>query len=158
RDPPRRRLPLNHPGFIAPNPARLRAALAESGPDAHVAFTAHSIPVPMAERCAYEAQLAESARLVATEAGAVAHAVVYQSRSGPPHVPWLGPDILDHLRELAGRGVRDVVVPPLGFLSDHGEVLYDLDVEAAELAAELGLGFVRAGTPGTHPAFVAMVR
>jgi protoporphyrin/coproporphyrin ferrochelatase len=155
---PRLRLPFNHPGFIAANADRLRAALAESGPDAHVAFTAHSIPVAMAERCAYEAQLAESARLVATEAGAVDHALVYQSRSGPPHVPWLGPDILDHLRDVYGRGGTDVVVSPLGFLSDHLEVLYDLDVEAAGLAQDLGLHLVRAGTPGTHPAFVSAIR
>ena len=73
-------------------------------------------------------------------------------------MPWLEPDILDHLRDLHARGVSDVVVAPLGFLSDHLEVLYDLDVEAAELAAELGLGFVRAKTPGTHPRFVAAIR
>ena len=73
-------------------------------------------------------------------------------------MPWLGPDILDHLRGLHGRGVTDVVVSPIGFLSDHVEVLYDLDVEAAELAAELGLNLVRAGTPGTHPAFVTAIR
>ena len=150
---PRLRLPFNHPGFVEANADRLRDALMRAArPGAQVAFTAHSIPVAMAERCAYEAQLAESARLVAEAAGAADYAVVYQSRSGPPHVPWLGPDILDHLRDLHGRGVTDVVVAPLGFLSDHLEVLYDLDVEAAELADELGLRLVRAGTPGTHPA------
>src|SRR3954447_6378678 len=154
---PRLRLPFNHPGFVEANADRLRDALAQA-PEAHVAFTAHSIPAAMAERCAYEAQLAESARLVAEAAGAREHVVVYQSRSGPPHVPWLGPDILDHLRDLHGRGVTDVVVAPLGFLSDHLEVLYDLDVEAAELAEELGLRLVRAGTPGTHPAFVSAIR
>lgn len=154
---PRLRLPFNHGGFIAANADRLSVALGESRPGAHVAFTAHSIPVAMAERCAYEAQLAESARLLAESAGVRDYAVVYQSRSGPPHVPWLGPDILDHLRALHDRGVTDVVVSPLGFLSDHVEVLYDLDVEAAELAEELGLHFVRAGTPGTHPAFVSAI-
>jgi ferrochelatase len=154
---PRLRLPFNHPGFVEANADRLRDALGQA-PGAQVAFTAHSIPVAMAERCAYEAQLAESARLVAEAAGAGDYAVVYQSRSGPPHVPWLGPDILDHLRDLHGRGVTDVVVAPLGFLSDHLEVLYDLDVEAAELAGELGLRLVRAGTPGTHPAFVSAIR
>ena len=152
---PRLRMLFNHPGFIEANADRLRAALAESRGTPHVAFTAHSIPVAMAERCAYQAQLAEAARLVAEAAGVADHAVVFQSRSGPPHIPWLGPDILDHLRELDSR---DVVVAPLGFLSDHLEVLYDLDVEAAELAAELGLGFVRAKTPGTHPRFVAAIR
>ncbi|MGZ8695038.1 MAG: ferrochelatase [Gaiellaceae bacterium] len=155
---PRLRLPFNHGGFIAANADRLSVALGESRPGAHVAFTAHSIPVAMAERCAYEAQLAESARLLAETAGVRDYAVVYQSRSGPPHVPWLSPDILEHLRDLHSRGVTDVVVSPLGFLSDHLEVLYDLDVEAAELAEEVGLHFVRAGTPGTHPAFVTAIR
>jgi ferrochelatase len=155
---PRLRMLFNHPGFIEANADGLRAALAESRGTPHVAFTAHSIPVAMAERCAYQAQLAESARLVAEVAGVADHAVVYQSRSGAPHVPWLEPDILDHLRDLHARGVDDVVVAPLGFLSDHLEVLYDLDVEAAGLAAELGLGFVRAETPGTHPRFVGAIR
>jgi ferrochelatase len=154
---PRLRLPFNHPGFVESNADRLREALAQL-PGAHIAFTAHSIPAAMAERCAYESQLAESARLVAEAAGADGFAVVYQSRSGPPQVPWLAPDILDHLRHMRARGVSDVVVAPLGFLSDHLEVLYDLDVEAAELAEELGMRLVRAGTPGTHPAFVAAIR
>jgi ferrochelatase len=155
---PRLRMLFNHPGFIEANADRLRAALAESSGRPHVAFTAHSIPIAMAERCAYQAQLAESARLVAGAAGVDEYAVAFQSRSGPPHVPWLEPDVLDHLRGLHARGVGDVVVAPFGFLSDHVEVLYDLDVEAAELAAELGLGFVRAETPGTHPRFVAAIR
>jgi len=95
---------------------------------------------------------------VAESVGATDTALVYQSRSGPPHVPWLEPDVLDHLRELKERGVEDVIVVPIGFLSDHLEVLYDLDVEAAELAAELRLHLVRAATASTHPAFVAMIR
>ena len=152
---PRLRMLFNHPGFIEANADRLRAALAESAGEPHVAFTAHSIPMAMAERCAYQAQLAEAARLVAEAAGVTDYAVAYQSRSGPPHVPWLEPDILEHLRDVHAS---DVVVAPLGFLSDHVEVLYDLDVEAAELAADLGLGFVRAKTPGTHPRFVAAIR
>lgn len=155
---PRLRMLFNHPGFIEANADRLRAALAESAGEPHVAFTAHSIPLAMAERCAYQAQLVEAARLVAEAAGVREHAVVYQSRSGPPHVPWLEPDILGHLRDLHARQVAKVVVAPLGFLSDHLEVLYDLDVEAAELAAGLGLGFGRAQTPGTHPRFVAAIR
>lgn len=152
----------NHPGFVEANADRVRAELAalpeERRARAHVAFTAHSIPLAMARRSRYERQLAETARLVAAAAGATHCRVVYQSRSGPPQVPWLEPDILDHLRELAARGTEDVVVAPIGFVSDHMEVLYDLDVEARELATELGLGFARAGTAGTHPAFVAMVR
>ena len=152
----------NHPGFVEANADRVREALAglpaERRARAHVAFTAHSIPLAMARRSRYERQLAETARLVAESVGATDYGVSYQSRSGPPQVPWLEPDILDRLRELASRGVEDVVVAPAGFVSDHMEVVYDLDVEARELAAELGLGFVRAGTAGTHPAFVAMVR
>ena len=85
-------------------------------------------------------------------------ALVYQSRSGGPQQPWLEPDILDHLAALRAEGVRDVVVAPVGFVSDHMEVVYDLDSEARERAAALGLGFVRAGTAGIHPAFVRMVR
>ena len=107
--------------------------------DVHLAFTAHSIPQAMARACRYEAQLGESARLVAEAVGVTDTALVYQSRSGPPQVPWLEPDILDHLRAVAARGVTDVVIAPIGFVSDHLEVLFDLDVEAAETAAELGL-------------------
>ena len=155
---PRLRMFFNHPGFLEANADRVRMALAPAPAGTPVAFTAHSIPTAMAECCAYEAQLAESARLVAEAAGVSEYAVVYQSRSGPRHVPWLEPDVLDHIRALHARGARDLVVSPLGFLSDHMEVLYDLDVEAAELARELGVNLVRAETPGTHPAFVAMIR
>jgi protoporphyrin/coproporphyrin ferrochelatase len=152
----------NHPGFVDANADRVRAALDEV-PDerraaAHVVFTAHSIPSAMAAECRYEAQLAETARLVSESVGAAAHSVVYQSRSGPPQVPWLQPDVCDHLRELHAAGVTDVVVSPVGFVSDHIEVLYDLDIEAAAVARELGLTMVRAGTAGTHPAFVSMIR
>ena len=112
----------------------------------------------MAEACRYEDQLRESVRLVAEAVGAADTALVYQSRSGPPQVPWLEPDILDHLRALSERGVTDVVVSPIGFVSDHLEVLFDLDVEARDTAAELGLNLVRASSAGTHPVFVAMIR
>ena len=112
----------------------------------------------MAQACRYEDQLRESARLVAEAVGVTDTALVYQSRSGPPQVPWLEPDILDHLRAVAARGVTDVVIAPIGFVSDHLEVLFDLDVEAVETAAELGLNLVRAASAGTHPAFVAMIR
>jgi ferrochelatase len=152
----------NHPGFVEANVDLLRRSLAEIPEGrraaAHVAFTAHSIPSAMARACSYERQLAETARLVAQAAGATDTALVYQSRSGPPQVPWLEPDVLDHLRTLPGRGVEDVVVAPLGFLSDHVEVLYDLDVEARDVAAEIGLNLVRCPTVGTHPAFVATIR
>jgi ferrochelatase len=151
---------FNHPGWIETNADHVRAALAQipAGHDVHVAFTAHSIPVAMAGACRYEDQLRESARLVAEAVGTTDTALVYQSRSGSPHVPWLEPDILDHLRELAGRGVTDVVVSPIGFLSDHIEVLYDLDLEARATADELGLNLVRASSASTHPAFIGMIR
>lgn len=152
----------NHPGFVAANAEHVAAALETFDPRrraaARVVFTAHSIPVAMARHCCYEDQLAESARLVAERAGARRHDVVYQSRSGSPSVPWLGPDVGEHLRELAGAGVREVVLSPVGFVSDHMEVLYDLDVEARAIAGELGLDLVRAPAAGTHPAFVSMIR
>jgi ferrochelatase len=121
-------------------------------------FTAHSIPAAMAAGCRYEAQLLETCRLVCEEFGSGEWELVYQSRSGPPSQPWLGPDVNERLRELAGAGVRDVVVAPIGFLSDHLEVLYDLDTEAHQLCRELGLNMVRAGTVGTHPAVITMFR
>jgi ferrochelatase len=150
---------FNHPGWIEANADHVWTALAQvGGSDVHLAFTAHSIPVGMARACRYEDQLRESARLVAEAVGVTDTALVYQSRSGPPQVPWLEPDILDHLRAVAARGVTDVVIAPIGFVSDHLEVLFDLDVEAVETAAELGLNLVRAASAGTDPAFVAMIR
>src|SRR5438128_837406 len=152
----------NHPGFIEANTEHVAAALAQvpaARRDAvHVAFTAHSIPLAMARQSRYEAQLAEAARLVAEGVGVADHAVVYQSRSGSPRVPWLEPDVCEYIRALAGRGVRDVVVSPIGFVSDHMEILFDLDVEAREAAEESGIDLVRAQTAGTHSAFVAMIR
>jgi ferrochelatase len=152
----------NHPGFVAPNAAHLRAAL-ERLPEARraaarVAFTAHSIPVAMARGSAYEAQLREAGRLVAQDAGVREWSLVFQSRSGPPHVPWLEPDVLAWLDAAQAAGARDVLVLPLGFISDHLEVVYDLDVEAAARARTLGLAFTRVPTVGTAPAFVRMIR
>ena len=153
----------NHPGFVDAVCDRVRETL-ERVPDAQregarFVFTAHSIPLSMASGCDYVAQLREIASVVTERFGRADSDVVYQSRSGPPQVPWLEPDILDHLRALAARGdVRDVVVIPLGFVSDHLEVIWDLDHEAKQLAAELKLGFYRASTPGEHPLFVAMIR
>lgn len=151
---------FDHPGFVEANVDRVRDALAELpvGESVHIAFTAHSIPVAMARACAYEKQLRETARLVASAVGVDDWALVYQSRSGPPRVPWLEPDICDHLADIARGDSRAVVVAPIGFLSDHLEVLYDLDVEAAEAAGSLGLAMARAGTAGTHPAFVGALR
>ncbi len=151
----------NHPGFIAANVDHLKAALGEvpahRRESAHVAFTAHSIPASMAANCHYEAQLQEACRLVCEPLGIPGdqYALVYQSRSGRPSDPWLGPDILEHLAGIRSMGVRDVVVLPIGFLSDHVEVLYDLDCEARDKSQELNINMVRAATVGTHPAFVA---
>jgi ferrochelatase len=112
----------------------------------------------MARHCAYEAQLKEASRLIAEGVGVADHRLAYQSRSGPSHVPWLDPDILDELKDLRRAGATGVIVVPVGFVSDHMEVLYDLDTEARERAAVLGLAFQRVATVGTHPRFVAMIR
>ncbi len=155
---------FNHPGFLEPNIDAVAAALGKDPRETtRLVFTAHSIPASMAERSGptgdlYVRQLREAAALVA--AGTAPHLpwdLVWQSRSGPPQVPWLEPDVNDHLHSLATAGVTDVVVSPIGFISDHLEVLWDLDTEAAATAGELGLGFARAATVGTDPRFVAMV-
>ncbi len=150
----------NHPLWIETNAGHVRDALGRlpSAEGAHIAFTAHSIPAAMARACRYEDQLRESSRLVAEAVGIEDWELVYQSRSGPPRVPWLEPDVLDHLDSLATRGATGIVVSPIGFVSDHLEVLYDLDVEARERAAGLGLAFARASSASTHPAFVRMIR
>lgn len=153
----------NHPAYIAAMTEQVMEALAripvERRESAHVAYTAHSIPLAMAGNCQYSKELLEAACLVSAALGRSRDPLVYQSRSGPPSQPWLGPDILAHLREVHSKGnVRDVVIVPLGFVSDHMEVLYDLDTEARQLCAELGLNMVRASAVGTNPAFVRMVR
>jgi ferrochelatase len=152
----------NHPGFIEALTDRVKTALAEFAGEAtsRIRFvaTAHSIPSSMAQTSDYEKQLRETTRLVAESTGFRAWDLVYQSRSGPPSQPWLGPDILDHLRQLHTEGVENVMVVPLGFISDHLEVLYDLDYEAQALARELGMKMVRASTAGVHPAFITMLR
>lgn len=150
---------FDHPLFIARYLDATRAALESLPPGSNVVFTAHSIPVGMARAGDYEVQLAETARLVAEAAGVSPEDwwFAWQSRSGPPHVPWLTPDIGDRLGELAERGVPGVAVVPIGFLSDHMEVVHDLDVVARLRALELGLAWARAATPGSHPEFVALV-
>ncbi len=155
---------FNHPEFIAANADRVREALArvpaEARAGVHLAFTAHSIPMSMADNCSYQVQLQESCRLVALELGVSPsrYRLVYQSRSGRPQDPWLEPDILDHLRTLKDQGAGHVIIHPIGFLSDHMEVLYDLDEEAKHLCEELGLSMVRSRTVGTHRGFVRMLR
>ena len=152
----------NHPGFIEACADRVREAIEQFSPDEraglHFVASAHSIPCSMAASSAYETQLRETMRLVAEATGTENWQLVYQSRSGAPGQPWLGPDILDHLHALAQAGVNKLIVAPIGFISDHMEVLFDLDIEAQERARELGLRLVRAGTAGTHPAFVAAIR
>lgn len=149
---------FNHPSFIAANADEVRAARAASGStDARLIFTAHSLPSSMAAGCAYEAQLREAARLVAADAGARDWELAYQSRSGPPTQPWLEPSVLDAIHKAKAEGRSGVVVAPIGFVTDHMEVMFDLDVQAKELAASLGLGFARARTAGHHAAFVPMV-
>ena len=151
----------NHPLFLDAVADRLRVAFdsvpAEARDSARIVFTAHSIPNAMAATSAYAAELDEAAGLVLARLGRRGHDLVYQSRSGPPQVPWLEPDVLDHLEALAREGVRDVVLVPIGFLSDHMEVVWDLDHDAKAKAESVGLRLVRAGTVGTHPAFVSMI-
>src|SRR5271165_2846335 len=152
----------NHPHYVEATAAEARAALeqipTERRASAELVFTAHSIPCCMAETSDYEKQVRETCRLVAQALQIDHYRLVFQSRSGAPNQPWLEPDILDYLRSLPERRVTDVVMAPIGFISDHMEVLYDLDTEAKDLAAELKLNLVRAATVGTHPTFVRMVR
>ena len=153
----------NHPAFIEIMADRVRAALDRVAPErraaAALAFTAHSVPVSMAESSRYIQQVEEACRLVAERAGVTQYRLVYQSRSGAPGQPWLGPDVLEYLPELAGGGsASDIVLAPIGFISDHMEVVYDLDTEARELCDRLGLNMVRAETVGADPRFAAMIR
>ena len=161
---------FNHPGFIEPFADNARAALAtlpaELRDEAHLLFTAHSVPLAMAAASGpagnpgrYVAELTEAARLIAERTGAGAHpwSLAYQSRSGPPSQPWLEPDVRDHLGELAKSGTRAVMVVPVGFVSDHMEVRHDLDLEAAQIADSLGVAFARAATPGSSPRFASMI-
>jgi ferrochelatase len=153
----------NHPGFIEPMATRVRAALQrvpqERRDAATLIFTAHSIPVSMAQSSHYVPQVKEACRLVAERIGRPTYSLVHQSRSGPPGQPWLEPDILNYLRQLAeSRASRDIVIAPIGFISDHMEVLYDLDTEARRLCERLDLNMIRAGTVGADPCFVAMIR
>lgn len=153
---------FNHPGFIGPMAERVREAYGqiplERRATAELIFTAHSVPLSMANSSKYVDQLEEACRLVAEAAGRDGHRLVWQSRSGPPTQPWLEPDICDHLRQRREQGVQDAVVAPIGFISDHMEVLFDLDTEAQHVAAEIGLNLVRAGTVGTHANFIGMIR
>jgi ferrochelatase len=153
---------FDHPGFIEANAAHVREARArlDSGLQdaARLVCTAHSIPVSMAERSRYEAQLRESAQLVAQAADMRDWELVYQSRSGRPEDPWLGPDVCDFLRQGKADGRLDAaVIVPAGFICDHIEVLYDLDQEAADVCREIGLPMVRAEAANDDPRFLDMM-
>ena len=158
----------DHPLFVQANADAVGRAYARLDPavrdQARLVFTAHSVPLSADEQPGadgqphwYSRQVAEAARLVAHDADVGTYDVVWQSRSGPPSVPWLEPDICDHLGELHAKDVGAVVVSPIGFVSDHLEVVWDLDNEAEEKAAELGMGFARADTAGTDPRFSRMI-
>lgn len=154
--------------FIATMVDRVRAAMGQfssaerSGAGSieaeQLIFTAHSIPLSMAESSPYVRQLKEASARVAAACGVSNWRLVYQSRSGPPSQPWLAPDICDYLREQHAAGVRSVIICPIGFISDHMEVLYDLDTEARALCDQLGIRMVRAGTAGSHPKLISMLR
>jgi protoporphyrin/coproporphyrin ferrochelatase len=157
-----------HPGFVDANASRIAEAFERLPPTqrdrAELVFTAHSIPVSMAERYPYRQQFEETASLVAARVNEgrdptnwFDYATVYQSRSGRPEDPWLGPDVCEYLRGMPGRRVSAAVICPVGFLIDHIEVLYDLDTEAAAVASEIGLTLSRAGTVGDHPVFLDML-
>ena len=149
-----------HPLFIEANVDHIRAALNQLDvpASANLVLTAHSIPESMAMNCDYASQLGHTGALIAREFPGNKWHLVFQSRSGSPMQPWLGPDVCEHLRALRNEGVTDVVIAPIGFVSDHMEVVYDLDVEARRVADEIGMKMVRAQTAGTHPAFVKMIR
>jgi len=154
---------FNHPSFIEATEDRVRDAMREVPPEVRqniqIVYTAHSIPLSMANACDYVLQLEEVRKVVSAKLGVANDALVYQSRSGAPGQPWLEPDILDYLREVKARNLASaVVLAPIGFISDHMEVLYDLDVEALQLCDSLALPMMRAKTVGVHPRFIGMIR
>jgi len=152
---------FDHPGWVGVNAAHVREAVSRLPeavrPSARLVFTAHSVPVPMAEKSRYVEQLQESARLVAAEAGMADWALVYQSRSGRPGDPWLEPDVCDYLREAHAGGLAAAVICPIGFVCDHVEVLYDLDREAADVCRGIGLPMTRAEAANADPLFLDMM-
>ncbi|GGV06560.1 ferrochelatase [Actinomadura sp. LOL_016] len=149
----------DRPGFLGPFTDATISALSDLPDDARLVFTAHSVPLAQPNREKYVAELEEAAHRVAAKAApGKPWDLVYQSRSGPPSQPWLEPQITDHLDALHGEGVRAVAAVPIGFVSDHMEVKFDLDVEAADRAAELGMAFARAATPGSDHRFAALAR
>ncbi|WP_280386999.1 ferrochelatase [Nocardia wallacei] len=160
---------FDHPLLVGAFGAAIHAAVQQIPVDrrdrVRLVFTAHSIPVsadvaagpPDDGGHLYSRQVVDAARLCAAATGFDDFDVVWQSRSGPPQVPWLEPDIVDHLEALSAKGIDAVVVCPVGFVSDHLEVIWDLDNEAKQKAAELGMAFARAATPGTDPRFAELI-
>ncbi len=156
------RMGFNHPCFIETMADSVREAMStseKSASETTILFTAHSIPMSMADNCDYLKQLQESSRLVAEKVGAANWRLVFQSRSGPPSQPWLEPDVLDAITEMDDESkLSSLVVVPIGFVSDHMEVMFDLDEEAAALCQQRGIAMARAATAGTSPSFVQMIR
>jgi ferrochelatase len=152
----------NHPGYIETVTAHAIEALAqvpaERRSDARLLFTAHSIPMSMANTSRYVEQLEEASRLVAESLAHPHHRLVFQSRSGSPSQPWLGPDVLEAIDQEYATGALDIVVVPIGFVSDHMEIIFDLDTQARERCQQLGITYQRGHTAGTHPRFVSMIR
>ena len=150
-----------HPCFVEAQADEVRKVWERFSPNeraaTHLVFSAHSIPIEMAQRCRYEEEFRTSSRLVAERLNHPSWSLAYQSRSGNPRQPWLEPDVVSVLRQLKEAGKRDAILIPIGFLSDHTEILYDLDVEAREEAGRLNLGYHRASTVMDHPAFVRML-
>ena len=150
-----------HPRFIQTWAEQIEASMAKIQPDKRVTtpiiFTAHSLPVPMAARSPYVEQFCESARLIAQQLNHSYWSIAYQSRSGNPSDPWLEPGIGALIRDLGSKGVSDTIIAPIGFVCDHVEVLYDLDIEAKQIAESSGIGFVRVACPNDHPTFIAMI-
>ena len=157
------RMFFNHPSYVAASVDRVQTAFAEIADDrkskTKFVFTAHSIPMSMADNCKYSTQLTEACRLIMESVGEYDWELVYQSRSGPPSQPWLEPDVCDYIQTLSDGGeVQDIVMHPVGFVSDHMEVLFDLDTEAKDLCEEVGINMVRSKSVGTHPKFITMIR
>jgi len=153
----------NHPGFIESVSRCVEDALqkipAQVCPAARIIFTAHSIPMTMAHTCQYQTQLNEACRLVCQRLNHHDWTLVYQSRSGPPTQPWLEPDICDYIEQLGkDHRVKDIVIVPIGFISDHMEVIYDLDTQAHDVAQKCNLNMVRAATVINDPHFITMIR
>jgi ferrochelatase len=150
-----------HEGFVAANAERIRAATQgwskERVAEAALVFTAHAIPFAVQRTAPYEQQFKESAAAIARSLGKAEWTIAYQSQPGDSAIPWSKPSAVEVIDELAKKGAKDVLLSPIGFLCDHVEVLYDLDVEAKERAKALGVGYTRAETVGSHPRFIAML-